>query len=130
MNVHTPHAMREYIELGPVPHNEECTPVRKDGDYLPAMKAECLRHAEGLANHFAPVLQAHPSLRFSVKSFPHEFGTYCEAVVSAPDNDDAALSAAWGIQDHLPGTWNELENSVSAWMPEHETAEHEESAAA
>lgn len=74
--------MREYIELGPAPAEENCKQVGRDAP--DEIRAECRRYVELLKRKF-PIPEGADAY-FSVKSFSHDFGSYPEAVVSFNGN--------------------------------------------
>lgn len=92
-------AASDYIELGPTPYEEDCVPVSKDEDYYPAMKAECEVYKRQLERMF-------PKGRFSIKSFPHEFGQYCEVIVRYDDTNEEETDMVFEIEDKLPANWD------------------------
>ena len=46
--------MRDYIDIGSSPCDEECVQVSKTEDYLPAMRAECRRFLEAIRAKLGP----------------------------------------------------------------------------
>ena len=97
--------MRDILEIGPTPHNEACVSVSKTEDYLPAMRAECIRFRDLLTRAFPPVEEAY----LFVKSHCHEFGTYLEVAVSFNPEDTKEREYAFMLESKAPGTWEELE---------------------
>jgi hypothetical protein len=81
--------MREYLELGSVPFGENCVQVGAD-DYYTKYKEESNRYIEQLKHRFPEINNI--NCYFSIKGFPHEFGTYHEVVINYNDNDDAATN--------------------------------------
>jgi hypothetical protein len=89
--------MREYLELGPVPSNEECYQTGKD-DYI-LIRSEASIYKKQLERMF-------PDLWFSVKAFDHEFGTYCEVVVYYNPDDEAEVNKVYEVESNLPQNWD------------------------
>ena len=56
--------MREYIELGSTPYNEDCVQVSKDGGYEHDMMKECLEYCNMLTMRY---INLPDNMYFSVK---------------------------------------------------------------
>ena len=95
--------MRDYIELGSAPAEEECVQVSRDGDYLQPIVEECKRYRDLLRKTFG---DEPASARLSIKHFPHDFGTYCEVVCSFDDEDEEAQEYAFKLESEAPLRWN------------------------
>lgn len=89
--------MRDYIELGPVPAEEECQAVGMSSYDDAAARAECERYKALLEKKF-------PTADFAIKKFNHDFGSYREVVVYIDDNDDPI---AFHVDRNLPQTWDD-----------------------
>lgn len=98
--------MREYLELGSVPFGENCVQVGAD-DYYTKYREESNRYIEQLKHRFPEINNV--NCYFSIKGFPHEFGTYHEVVINYNDNDDAAINFAFFVENNLPEYWNDNE---------------------
>lgn len=109
--------MKEYIEIGSAPCNEECVSVNPDVDYLPAMRQECLRFMDLIRKKLGPEPEG---AHLSVKSNPHDFGTYLEVVCYYDDQDEEASRYAYGCESEAPKTWDDDHLS-----PEEEAREQE-----
>ena len=96
--------MRDYIEIGSAPAEEECVQVNKEGNYHKAMREECLRFIELLRRTFGPEPEG---ARLSVKSNPHDFGTYYEVVCYFEERDEAARKYAFRCESETPATWDQ-----------------------
>ena len=95
--------MKDYISLGSVPVDEDCVQVSKTDDYLYKMKEECRKYMKQLEGQF-PIpegVEAH----FTVKTFPHDFGPYCEVAIIFELDDDKSREFAYNIEDNLPEHW-------------------------
>jgi len=96
--------MRDYIDIGSAPYNEDCVQVSQDVDYLPAMRDECerfiLRIREVLGDE-------PPGARLAVKSNPHDFGTYLSVVCHYSTLDEEAEEYADRCESHTPARWTD-----------------------
>jgi hypothetical protein len=105
--------MSTYIELGPVPPEEECQQVGT-ADYDPAKAlAECRRYAEMLRRRFP---KAPEGIEFRVRSFPHDFGLYNEVVVCYDPGKPGNVEYALFCENFLPSDWTD--DSVLDWRTE------------
>lgn len=95
--------MREYIELGSAPVDEECVQVGTE-NYAALGRKECLRFINLLRKIFG---DEPGSARLCFKSFPHDFGNYYEVVCYYDENDKSAIEYAFNIEGNLPLTWND-----------------------
>ena len=109
--------MRDYMELGSAPCNEDCVSVTRDGDYLPAMRQECLRFIDLIRKKLGPEPEG---ARLTVQSNPHDFGTYLEVVCYYDDQDEEARRYAYRCESDAPKTWDDHHLS-----PEEEAREQE-----
>ena len=91
--------MREYYELGPVPSEEDCLQTGKDDFSL--MKKECRIYQRQLERMFQ-------GLQFGVKTFPHDFGSYCEVVVYYDSENQDEAEKVWSIESDLPAKWDNI----------------------
>lgn len=89
--------------LGPAPAMEECIQVGSD-DYARNAKTECRAFIEAIRK----VCGHEPEgARLTVKSQPHDFGSYYEVAVIFDGNDQAAAEYAAKCDEKAPGTWEE-----------------------
>ena len=96
--------MRDYVYLGSAPWDEDCVQVDPKVDYLPALKAECLRFLELLEKKFTSKPEG---CSFIVKSQGHEFGEYCEVCVRFNDEDEDEIDFAYFVENNIPGKWDD-----------------------
>lgn len=94
--------MREYIELGPVPADEECEQLGPNYDYRKARR-ETRVYIRQLERMFKDPFKASP---FGIKSFPHDFGCYSEAVVYYRPDDEESADFAFAVESNLPANWD------------------------
>lgn len=98
--------MTDYLTLGSVPYNENCVQVG-DPEYYDKTKKETERYIEQLKARFPEYQEI--GVRFVVKSFEHDFGTYHEVVVKFNDSNDIQCAFADFVDQNLPGNWNDKE---------------------
>jgi hypothetical protein len=94
--------MRDYIEIGPSPADEDCEQVGPNCDYG-RMKKEC----RALINQLRRMHGDEPegaSLR--VKGNPHDFGTYYEVACYFDSELPQSVEYALKCED-LPETWDD-----------------------
>ena len=96
--------MRDYLEIGPVPANEECQQVGT-GSYDPiAAREECRRFIEAIRK----VLGDEPEgARLKITSNPHDFGSYYEVVCWYDDNLPESVDYAFKVESDSPTEWPE-----------------------
>lgn len=96
--------MRDFINIGPTPFEEDCAQVGSP-NYQKEGKEECLR--------FCSLLQRmYPAGVFKVKSFPHDFGSYYEVVAYFDTENEEQEEAAFEAESCEYGTWEELEEAL------------------
>ena len=94
--------MRDHLTLGSTPWNEDCAGVGEP-DYEARSIAECKRYKALLETLF-PVpdgVYGH----FSIKSFPHDFGSYREVCAVFDDSQEASCEWAFDVENRLPDFW-------------------------
>lgn len=93
----------DYITLGGAPPNEDCAQVGSD-DYYRRALIECKVYL----NLIKRVMGEPPDdARLSIKSFPHEYGTYHEVCVSYKDEDWDSTEYAFRCESDGPANWDE-----------------------
>jgi len=110
--------MKDYIELGSAPWAEDCVQVGSE-NYYQLMRKECQRYRQ-LLNKRSPEIAG----RFTIKTFPHDFGSYCEVCLPFDDDDQLATAQALFVEDHLPTHWTD--SKIFTGLNELETEEEEE----
>lgn len=95
--------MRDYIELGSAPYDEDCVQVSM-GNYFPKMLAECNRFKDLLIKLF-PIPKNLP-VSFGIKNFQHDFGPYCEVIIQYEDLNPRAVDFAYNVESNIPANWN------------------------
>ncbi len=93
--------MKEYINIGPVPCDEDCAQVGQEGYAEQAIK-ECQRFIELLRKTFGG---EPPGAHLAIKWFDHDFGPYCEVVCWYETEDEEAKEYAFRCENEMPLTW-------------------------
>jgi hypothetical protein len=101
--------MRDTIEIGAAPYNEDCAQVGRD-DYGPRSLVETRAYKAQLTRLVLAHLDGKPmpaSFGIRVKSNVHDFGSYREVAVSFDDNDGEAVDLAYWLDSNAPGHWDD-----------------------
>ena len=93
----------ETFEIGSSPYGEDCAQLGTD-DYTRRARAECTAFVNQLRRHFG---EEPPAARLRVKGFPHDFGTYYEAVIVYDCEDEAAANYADRVMGSGPEKWDD-----------------------
>ncbi|MFN6965191.1 MAG: hypothetical protein ACK4S4_15705 [Pyrinomonadaceae bacterium] len=94
--------MRDYVDIGPSPTAEDCAQVGSD-DYYERARRECRVFIDQLRRQFG---DEPCSASLSVRSYPHDFGTYYEVVCYFDDDDDEAVEYAYKLESETPEHWD------------------------
>lgn len=96
--------MRDYMEIGSSPTEEDCIMVSKDVDYIPEMRRQARIFRDQLVRQFG-----NPPVGASllVKTFHHDFGPYMEVVCYFDDTIEASEEYALKIEGNTPEKWDE-----------------------
>ena len=86
--------MRDYLTIGTVPTDEDCTYNEPTGDYQVKQRREARLFAEQIRRHYPEPNNGY----ITVKAFPHDFGSYYEACAVFDDNDEAAVTWAYTVE--------------------------------
>ena len=97
--------MQDFIEIGSAPYDEECVQVNRTEDYLGPMRDECLRFKDLIRRKLGPEPDG---ARLSIKSNPHDFGTYLEVVCYFDEDNEEAREYAFRCEAESPRTWNDV----------------------
>ena len=95
--------MKDYITIGYSPSGEDCAQVGSD-NYEIQSRLECSAFIAQLRRQFGtePILS-----RLSIKTFPHDFGSYQEVVCYYDDVDEEAKNYAFRLESETPEYWDE-----------------------
>jgi hypothetical protein len=103
----------ERIDLGAVPHGEECAQVGTEGYEARALK-ECNNYKRQLirlfeGNHAGRSFHSFDcfDLKLRVVGMAHDFGTYHEVVVEFDQDNAEAVEAAYWFESNSPEHWDE-----------------------
>ena len=94
--------MFDYINIGPAPAEEDCAQVGDDDDYYVKAKIECRKFIELIRKELGPEPEG---AKLVVKSFPHDFGNYCEVVCRYDVENEKAVEYAFKCEADAPTTW-------------------------
>ncbi len=101
--------MRDYINIGSSPCDEDCAQVGSEDYYIQAMN-ECKKFRDQIREVCGPEPE-NSSAKLRVKEFPHDFGTYYEVVCVYDDEDEIGMDYAFFVEGNSPENWNEKPNS-------------------
>ena len=101
-----------YIEIGPVPGEENCAQVGSS-DYTEASLRECEVFRRMLARLF-PVPAGLP-VAYVGRTHPHDFGNYHEVSIRYDDSDSQAVEFAYEVERSAPGEWDAIARYELAW---------------
>lgn len=94
--------MRDWMDIGPSPVEEDCVQVGTD-DYYRLARAECQRFIALIRKH----LGAEPDgAQLGIKRNPHDFGEYLEVVCYFDDQNEAAREYALRCESDAPARWD------------------------
>ena len=93
--------MRNFVTLGTTPCDEPCACV-DEPDYHVTALSECLRFILLLRETFGVEPEG---AWLSVKSFPHDFGTYHDVVCYFNTDISESMDYALRCEDEAPATW-------------------------
>lgn len=96
--------MRETMELGPVPCEENCQQVGTPSYNPVAALAECRAYMAQLERQFG---SPPDGATLVIRRNRHDFGTYYEVAVSYDDEDAQASEYAYNIEGCLPEKWDD-----------------------
>jgi len=92
--------MRDYLTLGPTPVDEPCQQVGTSHFDKQAETRELRAFLHQLE-------RLYPKGEFSIKAFPHDFGTYREVVVWFDEEIPETLELAIQVEGNTPLNWDE-----------------------
>ncbi len=99
--------MKDYLSLSSSPCDETCIQVGHE-NYDEESRKECIRYRDLLVKKFGGIDKLDEmGVRFSTKSFPHDYGSYREVIVIFDDDDEKAIGAAYYIEKNLPQRWDD-----------------------
>jgi hypothetical protein len=95
--------MREYIELGQAPYEEDCSQVGTP-DYHINARRECQSYIMAIRNYLG---QEPDGAELRVKSFWHDFNQYMEVVCYYDESKPDSVDYAFMCEAKAPATWSD-----------------------
>ena len=96
--------MYDYIELGPVPANEDCAQVGQPNFHRDST-TEMDAYIQLLYRAFPKAEEL--NIFFVKKWFPHDFGTYGEVIAKYDADNEESTNYVFNVIDKdLPGDWD------------------------
>lgn len=95
--------MRDYIDIGPSPSDEDCVQVGDD-NYTRKATVECRRFIELIRKTLG---EEPKNTQLRVKFEPHEFGSYASVVCYYDDNDKESIDYAFRCESEAPTRWED-----------------------
>jgi hypothetical protein len=108
--------MKETIELGSAPADEECAQVGSEG-YYERGKHECNVYKNMLYRWLRQSYNEEDLPMIRVKSHVHDYGCYLELIVVYDDTNEVQAEAAWALQNDSPTEWDEIAKQELAIGP-------------
>src|SRR5256885_15194424 len=109
--------MRDCMDLGCAPSMEHCAQVGTD-EYFDRARTECRAYIALLRRSLG---DEPPGATLSVKSNPHDFGTYLSVVCYFDPDDPAATDYAFKCEAKGPREWDEQARRELNLKPESES---------
>ena len=104
--------LKEYVELGCSPCEEDCVQVSKTEDYMPAMRAELKRWKELLEQTFP--IPENIEASFRIKFSPHDFGSYGEVWLYYDPDDEQSVEFMLNVEKNAPKRWDSHPGTLRA----------------
>jgi hypothetical protein len=95
--------MREYIELGSTPYNEECVQIG-DSNYRVNAIRECRHYIQAIRTYLG---MEPDGAHLTYKAFPHDMGSYYEVILRYDPEDERAVEYAHKCEAKAPATWDD-----------------------
>jgi hypothetical protein len=114
--------MRNLLYIGSSPAEESCASVGRAG-YAGQARKECETYINQLRRQFG---QEPEKARLTIKSNPHDFGTYLEVVCYYDTNDQAATDYAFKCEDEAWPNWDAKSRKFLGLDNEDEESESED----
>lgn len=99
---------RTFIEIGPSPTEETCAQVGSD-NYQRESSVQC-KVFRRMLNRLFPLPEGVDAV-VSIKSFPHDFGSYREVVCHYDPENEAEADYAFRLERETPERWD----AIAAW---------------
>ena len=95
--------MNDFIDVGCAPACEDCAQVGS-ADYHQRARRECRAYINQLRRIFGPEPEG---AHLSVRSNPHDFGTYLSVTCSYDETRAASVDYAFRCESKSPEEWDE-----------------------
>lgn len=95
--------MIDYLNIGSAPADESCAQVGNP-EYPEKSRRECQAFLHQLKRQLG---DPPTGVRFTIKTFPHDFGEYREVCVTFDDNIEEAVEYAFKAEREMPEKWDE-----------------------
>lgn len=96
----------ENLNIGSTPYGEECAQVGRP-DYETIARHECSVFTDQMTRIFMRVNGPLPEgVRMRTRGHNHDYGTYYEVDVVFNENDQAAVTAAFWLENNVPEKWD------------------------
>lgn len=102
--------MKDYLTIGTVPTDEDCTHNEPTGQYATAQRREARLFADQIRRHYPEPENGY----LAVKAFPHDFGSYYEVCAVFDDEDEAATNWAYTVEADPLGALREWDEEARA----------------
>jgi hypothetical protein len=112
--------MRDYINIGPSPCEEECVQLGSD-NYRSLAREECSKFIQAIRQKLG---EEPEGAELRTKSFPHDFGTYLEVVCWFDDEVPESFDYALACESDSPTTW--ADTKPFDWRGKKDLAEEKE----
>ena len=106
--------MQDCLDLGSTPSQEDCAQVGRE-DYHLRARRECRAYINQLRRMFG---EEPDGARLSVKSNPHDFGSYLSVVCYFDGDNKAAADYAYHCEAKGPKEWDEEARRELELQPE------------
>jgi hypothetical protein len=94
--------MKDYLSIGASPHAEDCAQVGQENYRKQAMK-----ELRAFKNQLERLFPNPPTgCYLTIKSFPHDFGTYYEVVCYFDDDIEESRHYAYNMENNTPENWD------------------------
>ncbi|MEK6832739.1 MAG: hypothetical protein AABY32_01715 [Nanoarchaeota archaeon] len=97
--------MRDYLSIGSTPSNEDCAQVGSD-NYSSIAKQECRKYIDIIRQKCG---NEPDGANLSIKSFPHDFGSYYEVVCYYNNDIPESVDYAYFVESNSPVTWDDIQ---------------------
>jgi hypothetical protein len=102
----------QYIEIGPVPGEEDCAQVGSP-DYTEVSQRECEVFRRMLCR-LLPVPEGLP-VAYVGRIHPHDFGNFREVSIRYDEANAQAVEFAYEVERSMPAEWDSIAQYELAW---------------